>query len=110
MVPFTWLLLGHLAGDFLFQNRLMAENKQKKWLILILHSIVYTFFIFLFSIPFGGLSVTSVFIIILTHIILDDKRIINWWTKYITNTNEKYLTIIVDQTFHLLILALILHT
>lgn len=109
MVPFTWLLLGHLAGDFLFQNRWMAENKHNNFFALIFHSLIYTFFVLLFSLAFGGLSFPGIIILIFTHILLDDRKIINWWTKNITKAQDKYLLMIIDQSLHLMILAVILH-
>lgn len=46
------LLLGHLAGDYLFQNEWMAMNKSKNtfigWSAAFIHCIIYTLVVCLF--------------------------------------------------------------
>ncbi|WP_301108119.1 DUF3307 domain-containing protein [Sporosarcina sp.] len=39
---FTYVLLGHLVGDYLLQTSWMAMNKAYKWLPLLTHCFIYT--------------------------------------------------------------------
>ena len=108
MTPFAWLLIGHLAGDFLLQTTWMAENKASSNPALFSHSMIYTLAIAVSSLPFGGLPVYAYALIFITHFFLDKKKLVQWWTKNITGNDAFWLQIVVDQTFHLVVLALIL--
>ncbi|ABO51590.1 hypothetical protein Dred_3088 [Desulforamulus reducens MI-1] len=103
---FEWLLMGHLVGDYLLQTRWMAENKGSQTLALVLHSLVYTGAVFVFSLPVGGIKLSGVAVIFISHLILDKRTLTNWW---ITNINKSpdilWLRIMNDQTFHLLVLV-----
>ncbi len=114
MSPFAWLFLGHLTGDFLFQTRWMAVHKLNNNAALIVHCLVYSLTIALFSLPFGGLSFLALVIVFLTHAFLDKRKFIAWWTEHITgakasSTQFLWLKIVTDQIFHLLVLAIALH-
>lgn len=108
MDMFGCLIIGHLVGDYILQNNWMAMNKSKNWLALIIHSLVYTTAVFLFSLFAGGIGLVAILIIFLAHIILDRRTFVRWW---LTNINKSpdifWLQVMVDQTFHLLILFLI---
>lgn len=111
--PFAFLILGHLVGDYLFQTSWMAAYKSSKWLPLFVHSAVYTFFIAIFAwIGFGGLSVLGIAIVFIAHLILDQRSFVSWWVKNVMKATGKeagWLSIVVDQIFHILVLALVLY-
>lgn len=109
MNPFSWLIMGHLAGDFLFQTRWMAERKRHDFLVLSIHSLIYTAVVWLFSLGFGGLSLSALIVLFLSHFFLDKRFFVEWWTKNITGSSETWISIVIDQTFHLLVLVLIIH-
>lgn len=105
-------LLAHLVGDYLIQSHWMAVNKVKAWKPAILHGLSY-------SLPFLLItnSLCTLFIIAVTHIIIDRYRLANYIAK-IKNWNWKtsngypeeapiwltvWLMIIADNTMHLLI-------
>ena len=112
MSPFDFLLLAHLLGDFPLQTSWMAINKMNKWLPLLAHSIVYTAVIGIIAlVGFGGLAPWQLLIIMLAHVILDRRTLVEWWILHIMRTNlseNRWLGIMVDQVFHVTILALIL--
>lgn len=110
MTPFVWLLMGHLVGDYLFQTRWMAEEKINSFYPLLIHCLIYTVMVYLFSLPFGGISIFAVLILFVSHFLLDTRLIVKWWMNNITGGNQTWLYIIKDQIFHLLILVFILHT
>lgn len=109
MSMFDYLLLGHLVGDFLLQTSWMAKHKATQWLPLLAHVSVYTAVIALFGLFAGGLSLPAIALVFFSHIALDRRRFIRFWVKRIqmtTGSESRWLTIVADQIFHLLFLAL----
>lgn len=107
MSLFDWLLVGHLVGDYLFQTRWMAEKKANEWLPLIVHSVTYSAVVTLLALPAGGLSPPAVVLVFCAHLLLDRREFINFWAKKITRTeNSGWLKIMLDQTWHVIVLAL----
>ncbi|WP_102348178.1 DUF3307 domain-containing protein [Bacillus sp. Marseille-P3661] len=112
MSPFDILLIGHLIGDYLFQTSWMAANKAKKWSALLTHSFVYTLAVAVVAwIGFGGLSVWGILLVFGLHVFFDRRTFVAWWVRTIMTSTGKesgWLSIIVDQTFHLITLWLAL--
>lgn len=112
MSQFDVLLLGHLVGDFLFQTGWMAQYKATKWLPLLSHVTVYTAVVTLFGWFSGGLSIYAVALIFISHVLLDRKTFVTFWVRRIQTAkgpSEAWLTIVADQIFHLIILALAIY-
>jgi len=104
---FTWILVGHLAGDFLVQTKWMADNKAENWSALLLHCFVYTASVALFALPAGGLAWPGIAIIFMGHIIIDRRKIVHLWAKYISRSPDiEWLKIAQDQVWHIIFLAL----
>jgi len=112
MSPFATLIMAHLVADYLLQTRWMAMNKAQQWFPLITHSIIYTFILGLAAhLSFGGLSLSGLAIIFLSHVFLDRRTFVHWWTKTIMGVDlEKnwWLSIVADQIFHFLVIVLVL--
>lgn len=109
MNQFDWLLIGHLVGDYLFQTGWMATNKMKRWSALLVHSAVYTIVIYGFGLLSGGLSPAAIALVFVSHVFIDKGFFVVTWTKYIQTpppSEFKWLTIVADQTFHLIILGI----
>ncbi|WP_227396347.1 DUF3307 domain-containing protein [Jeotgalibacillus aurantiacus] len=113
MNPFSFLFLAHLIGDFLFQTGWMASKKSTEWIPLLTHCFVYTITILIVSwMTFGVMSLVAYLFIFVTHVILDRQKFVRWWVKRMMQTPagpDKWLTIVVDQIFHLIILAIALY-
>ena len=104
---FEWLLIGHLVGDFLLQTNWMAEKKKNELWPLVAHSLVYTACVSLLALPGGGLSFPAIVLIFLTHLLLDKRSFVNFWAYQVTKSNnDLWLKIIIDQSWHIIILAL----
>lgn len=114
MSPFDFLLLAHLLGDFPLQTNWMAIYKATKWFPLIAHSMLYTATLAVIAFfGFGGLAWWRLLIIFLAHVILDRRTIVAWWMTHVMRTNlseNRWLGIMVDQVFHVTVLALMLQT
>lgn len=98
-----YLLLGHLLGDFTFQTDKIAENKTKHWKWTLYHSIIVTFCMLIFALPFGSLIIGLVLLNGVLHFAID-------YYKYkLPNRSPLYAFIyfVADQSLHLLIIFLI---
>ncbi|WP_289137031.1 DUF3307 domain-containing protein [uncultured Brevibacillus sp.] len=107
---FDILLVAHLIGDYMFQTEWMAKYKAQRWLPLLAHCMVYTAIISLIAYLFipGGLSVWAVLFVFVTHVILDRRTIVFFWYRKImrvTDDGSKWLMVMCDQIFHLIVLA-----
>ncbi|TFE02136.1 DUF3307 domain-containing protein [Jeotgalibacillus salarius] len=113
MTPFSFLFLSHLIGDYLFQTSWMAGRKKNDWTALLTHCFVYTLTVAIIAyFTFGGLSLTAVIFVFITHVIIDKQVVVQWWVKRIMSpppSEKKWLTIVADQTFHLIVLAIALY-
>jgi hypothetical protein len=110
---FDTLVLGHLVGDFLFQSTWMAEGKKKHIVPLIVHAIVYTLCVFVFSYSTNYLGWLDYFIIFGTHILIDSRKLTYWWMHNLmtitsAKESETWLLIAVDQIFHLLVFYILI--
>jgi hypothetical protein len=102
----SWLLVGHMAGDYLFQTSWMATQKTKYRPALAIHAAVYACSVWIASLPAGGLSPFPVLFLFVTHAIVDERTLTLWWCKHITKSKHMWLAIMTDQTIHVVILAL----
>ena len=106
----AWLYAGHLIGDYLFQTKWMAINKDKKILPLFCHSAVYACAVWFSSLGAGGLpglDWRGVLFVLFTHMILDNRRFVMWWCRYITQSApSETLRTATDQAWHTAALAL----
>lgn len=104
---FGWLIVGHLAGDFLLQNNWMAVNKTRRIVPLFIHSLVYTGAVGLFALLGGGLSWHALAMILILHMLLDNRFFVGLWVKHINKTEDiPWLKVMVDQSWHIIILAM----
>lgn len=113
MSSFDILLIAHLVGDYLLQIGWMAGNKTKNWLATLTHSAVYTLTVAVLAAFFiNGFSPWGFVLIFVSHAIIDRRFITTFWVTTIMTTPESergWLTIVVDQIFHLLILFIALN-
>ncbi|GAB6275345.1 MAG: hypothetical protein STSR0004_22100 [Peptococcaceae bacterium] len=109
MTLFEGLLVGHLVGDYLLQTRWMAEKKVSMWPPLLVHGAVYTAAVTLLALLAGRLlPLSAIALIFFSHIFLDNRFFVEFWTKKVTRAeNTEWLKIMVDQTWHIVILALV---
>jgi len=114
MSSFDLLLLAHLLGDFPLQTSWMAMNKATKWFPLIVHSALYTATLGAIAfLGFGGLDWWRLLTLFIAHILLDRRTFVAWWVRNVMRTDlvkNQWLGIMVDQVFHLTLLALVLVT
>ncbi|OGC38377.1 hypothetical protein A2V54_01715 [candidate division WWE3 bacterium RBG_19FT_COMBO_53_11] len=111
---FLYLLTAHLIGDWIIQTSWMALEKSKHLFPLLAHVVTYHIF------TFGALYLVGVDLVqalwatlflAVTHAILDNRRFEFWWLRKIKKVKDEeipvWLLLGVDQSFHLVLLALV---
>ena len=108
-------LIAHLIGDYLIQTEVEASQKAIKNFVnwpLLRHVLKYTACLTIVIVAFGA-SYWWVLWIFATHYVLDRRAFVLWWRKNIMRSSEQsientfWLTIIVDQIFHILAIAVV---
>lgn len=110
---FTWLLLGHFVADWLLQSDWMAIGKRRGLLTLpgLAHYLVYTSVLLTVlalvaphcrNVPTLLTNGTLIFV---SHWIIDGANIVQWWMRAAGQRDQAMVRVMVDQTFHLLVLG-----
>jgi hypothetical protein len=114
MNTFTWLLIGHLIGDWILQNDWMARGKRAGLLTLpgVVHVAICT------ATTIGALWLSGApknptwylgagIAILISHWLIDSGDGARRWIRLYRQSRLESVRIAVDQVLHLLILALI---
>ena len=114
MVTFLWLSLGHLVGDWLLQNDWMARGKRAGLFTFpgTVHFTIYT------AAVMGALWLSGVWdggpvayfvglAVFLSHWLIDGADLAGWWMRTYRQSDREMVRVMVDQTLHLLVLALL---
>ncbi|RLT35427.1 MAG: DUF3307 domain-containing protein [Chloroflexi bacterium] len=115
MTLFEWLLVGHLIGDWVFQNDWMARHKQNGFLnrAILVHCAVYTGVLCLVYFLPGAtprqLSTALLFaaFVYLSHWLIDATGLASRWMRLFRQTDAPFIRIAVDQILHVVVLALL---
>ncbi len=118
MSVFTWLLIGHLIGDWLLQNDALAQGKRTgiKSIACLLHCLLYTLAqLFTLWIARHYLTQPPPYLLFAlftfaTHWLIDATNLAARWGKFIRQTNAAFVRVTVDQTFHLITMAVLIET
>lgn len=112
---FDWLLIAHLIGDFLLQTETMASRKTQQWSWMLAHVGVYTGTVAIVLIAFAvshripaWIALLSVVFVGASHALLDRRTFTKGWMRWNgTSPDHAWLPVVVDQTFHLVTLAIV---
>jgi hypothetical protein len=104
-----------LIGDFLVQTDSMAKYKSQSWYWMFVHIAAYMVTVTAVLVGYSlnhrlpaWLAVGALLFIVGTHIILDRRGFTLWWMRLVgVSPEHPWLSIIVDQVFHLLTLAVV---
>lgn len=115
MTLFEWLLVGHLIGDWVFQNDWMARHKQNGLFnrAILIHCAIYTAVIqlvyFLWASPPQNLraflGITA--FVYLSHWLIDATGLARRWMRFFGQTDVLFMRIAVDQILHVIALVLL---
>lgn len=106
---FTWLVVGHMVGDWILQNDWMARGKKGALLTIpgLTHFSVYTtavmiviWFVVGRSLSIPEYLVVAAFVFI-THMLTDATDVVGMWMRFYQQTDIPMVRVMVDQTFHL---------
>jgi hypothetical protein len=115
MSTFSWLLIGHLVGDWMFQSDWMASEKHNglRSPALLVHCTLYTLIMVGFlaiaqrQAPDFGTALQFLLLIYVSHWLIDGMQAAVLWGHLLGQTDQKFVRIVVDQTLHILVLALL---
>lgn len=113
MSLFDWMLVSHLLGDFLLQTDGMAYNKARDWSWMVRHVAIYMIPMTAVVAVYTWLSRKPVWLAVLallfiaaTHLLLDRRKPVETWMRWIgVPRDHPWLPIVLDQIFHLLTLV-----
>lgn len=100
------ILLAHMFGDYVLQNRWMALNKTSNNTVCVLHCMIYTIMCKLFL--FNYLTLFELCIIFTTHFLMDRFRLAKYWRQFYSGETDLPWMILTDNTVHLLILWILI--
>ena len=115
MTTFAWLVIGHLVGDWVLQNDWMAQGKRRGLLnpAGVVHFTIYTAAILgafwlagVQSWPVASYLALGV-VVFLLHWLIDSTRLVQRWMHFSRQSDLETVRLMVDQTLHLLILAIL---
>jgi len=115
MTVFGWLFLGHFVADWLLQNDWMALGKRDSLFTQpgLAHYTIYTaviLSIFALTAPsytdFSPLFVVAS-IVFISHWLIDGTDLAQRWMRCFGQRDQTMVRVIIDQTFHLLVLGML---
>lgn len=115
MTLFEGLVLAHIIGDWLLQTEWQAENKRHDWGALLIHLALYhsvVAAVLVLGFKVTGLPLLwAVTFLVVTHAVLDRRSTLTWIMRALRLTvsrpPDRWMTIAVDQSIHLLLLGLV---
>lgn len=104
---FILFVIAHLLGDYVFQPYRLSEKKKESFKYVLLHCLIYTALSFFAVILIDEPIVYFIFPIIIfaSHFVIDYIRI--WFDKKYPGVRYQFISFIIDQALHLLILFLL---
>lgn len=114
MDSLTWLMVGHLVGDWLLQNDWMAQGKKQGFITLagVAHFTIYTVTVMI-ALWLSGVKqseppiyiLLAIFIFV-SHWVIDATRLVDYWMKFYRQSHSFMMRMLVDQTLHIIVLAI----
>jgi hypothetical protein len=113
---FTWLLVGHLVGDWFLQNDWMAQSKSTRILnpAILVHCTIYTMAI-VAAIGLARRSDASlqepdlwvIAVTFLSHWFIDAAHLAERWGRLLRQSDRAFVRIMADQTLHVVVLVVL---
>jgi hypothetical protein len=112
---FTWLLVGHLVGDWLLQNDWMVRGKKRGLLTWpgTIHFTIYTMVIIGTLWLSGARDKNPGFYLVLStlvfvsHWLIDASNVVEYWMRFYRQSNSAMMRVMVDQILHILVLVIV---
>jgi hypothetical protein len=115
MDTFDWLFVGHLIADWMLQSDWIARNKQRSWFnyAVLIHCIVYTVVLVgaLWLSRRNNTQITPyaafTIIVFFSHWLIDAGNLPRAWMRVMRQSPLPFVRLMVDQTMHVMILAVL---
>ena len=111
----SWCIIAHLIGDYLVQTEYEALNKAEGRFFnraLFAHCFKYTACFVPVFIAYD-VALPYLLVVLGTHLVLDRRWLVTGWRHYVNRNSYEsikatfWLTIVVDQIFHVLVIVAI---
>jgi hypothetical protein len=101
------LIVGHLIGDYLFQNDWQAQGKKRSSAICLIHCVLYTLAVW--GASRFELSATGAAVVLAIHFAIDRWNFVSWYMgrngqEAFRDKMGPWSLIVVDNTWHLVVL------
>lgn len=117
---FSWLVIGHLIGDWFLQNKWMAEGKQHGLLAgpLLIHCFIYTAaiggallldLVWLDIVQLSFVLSSTGAVVFISHWLIDGLDLSRRWGNFYRQSATSPVRMVVDQSMHLAVLAFVAH-
>lgn len=111
---FEALGLTHFIMDWIFQSDWQASKRNKEWLPLFIHSLIYTLG-FLPAFFFYKINLLYLGLVFFSHFVIDQRTLVIWFIENIKGCKKEkipetlWLIVLtgIDQALHIVVLALI---
>jgi hypothetical protein len=109
--PLAFAIIGHMVGDYLLQTDWMANNKKKSSFACAVHCLLWTASVTLFARWWTHWWLPVALFV--THFAQDRTQFIRWYMNHMgqkgfsTPPLAPWSMIVVDNTFHLVVLAVL---
>lgn len=106
----AYAIVGHMVGDYLLQNDWMALGKKRSSLICALHAAIWAIAVMAFA---NWRDPVVLAVLFVTHFLQDRFGFVTWWMrligqdKFLMPPMSPWSIIICDNTWHLVVLALL---
>ena len=112
---FSWLLIGHLVGDWVLQNEYMANGKRLYafGLACLLHCLLYTITLLISLWLAGSVQndpasyLIAAAILFGSHWLIDGWNLAEKWGRWFGQTPITFVRVMTDQTMHVCVLVLV---
>lgn len=105
LINLWWLLVAHFIGDWAFQNRWMAENKNKWNEIMFAHCMIYTGCISIALQYFNAFEWWKIAFIMVSHFITDE--VSSHWHNRAAKDHIKQKILWLDHLSHFICLYIL---
>jgi hypothetical protein len=114
MMLFNWLMIAHFIGDWAFQNDWMVRHKQDALFnrAVFVHCGIYTAVLLMVLWIVGDATTPIDYVLFggtvyVSHWLIDATNAAQRWMHVFQQSDVLFVRIVVDQSFHVLILALL---
>lgn len=99
LIVFGWV--AHKIADWLFQNDWMQNKTNLKHPAGYVHASIHAISMYVAGFPWWAAIIIGI-----THLLIDTRKLVEWFMKITKKTNIPVVRLENDQTFHLVVIVI----